>query len=196
MSLDKYKIKIKKGSEKICGDAPQYSITYKSNLKNASSISHEILSAFIGSNDVIIEINSDMNGPEQNQNDPVAAFLDKTGTFDLAYRKKKVLSEKGKTVLGFAIGSKKQACEALIYVPNSVWHHPDMKKCLPLYGAKYYLTDEITDAPAKLNEIAGMSEEDRVEAFGIMIFDLAIYGQMGVLTKALSMDEIKEMLGS
>lgn len=197
MSLEKYRMKFKKNLNKTSEGSPQYSLTYSSDTLNAGRISHEIISAFIDKNDVIIEINSDMSGPIHNQSDPVTAFLDKASTFNLAYKKKNVLSEKSSSLLGLFIGSKKrrQASEALIYIPNSVWCHPDLKSFLPLYGAKYYIANETADASAKLNEIAELNEEDKAGAFKIIIFDLAICGQMGVSSASLSMDEIKGMLG-
>jgi hypothetical protein len=196
MLLRKHKIKIRRNPAGSMEGGPQYTLRYRNDPVSASRISHEILSAFIGSNDVIIEINTDMSGPLRNQNDPIAAFLSSTASFDLACRKKNVLSEKYTTFLGFKTNSKRQACEALIYIPNSVWRHPDLRECLPLYGAKYYVTDETADIPAKLDEAAGMSEEDKAGAFRVIIFDLAIYSQMGVSSALLSMDDIKGMLGS
>ena len=197
MTLENYRIKIKRNPNKIKDGSPQYSLTYNSDALNASRISHDILSVFIGENDVIIEINSDMSGPVNKQSEPVAAFLDKTAIFDLVCKKKNVLSEKSNSLLGLFVGSKKrkQASEALIYIPNNVWCNPDFKKFLPLYGAKYYITDQTVDASAKLNEIAEMNEEDKAEAFRMVIFDLAICGQMGVASAALSMDDITGMLG-
>ncbi len=198
MSLDKYKIKLRKNSDEICGDAPQYSITYKSNLKNASSISHEIISAFIGKSDVIVEINSDMSGTEPDRRNPVDEFIGKTGSFDLSYRMRNIQSERNRTVFGFALGSqkKKQANEALIYIPNTVWNHPDFVSCLPLHGARYYVAKENDDISGRLEEIERMSQSDRVDEFKAVVFDLAICGQMGVSSAFLTMDEIKGMLGS
>lgn len=195
MLLSKYKIKLRKNPGRINEGLPRYSLTYKSDPVTAARTSHEILSAFIGGNDVVIEINTDMSGPLHDQDDPVEAFLVRTGAFGLACRKRKVLSEKDKTVLGFAVRSKRQACEALIYIPNSVWNHPDMMDCLPLYGARYYITEETGEFSSKLDEIAMMSEEDKAQAFRMIVFDLAICGQMGVTSSSLSLEEIKGMLG-
>jgi len=197
MSFDNYRIKFRKISDQINGDSPQYSLTYKSDLQNAGRISHEIISAFIGKNDVIIEINSDMNGSMTKKYDPVAEFLDKVSQFNLVSRHKKVLSEKPSLFLGFPLGfgKKKQASEALVYIPNSVWFHPYLKNCLPLYGAKYYITDQTPDAPAKLDEIAALNEEDIASSVRMIIFDLAACGQMGISSMHLSGDEIKGMLG-
>lgn len=197
MPLNKYKIKFRRNSDDISEGSPQYALTYRNDPRNASRTSHEIISAFVDNNDVIIEINSDMSGPAPGSADPVAAFLDKTGALGLMYRKKSVLSEKGSSIFGFSIrsGKKRYASEASIYLPNSVWFHPDLKNCLPLYGARYYITDRTADASAKLNEIAELNEEDKAGVFRVIIFDLAICGQMGISSIHLTMDEIKGMLG-
>lgn len=197
MSLDKYRIKFRKISDRISMGSPQYSLTYRSDPQNAAGISHGILSALIEKNDVIIEINSDMNGSKLKNYDPVADFMDKTGQFDLAYRKKLVPSEKNNSFLSFLMGSgkRKQASEALIYIPNSVWFHPVIKDCLPVYGARYYITEPTADAAAKLNETERLNEEGIAAVFRMIIFDLAVCGQMGISSMYLSMDEIKGMLG-
>lgn len=195
MSLSKYRIKLRKNKGVIAEGLPQYSLTYKNDPVSAGRISHEILSAFIGSDDVIIEINSDMSGPDRRQIDPAALLIEKAEELGLASRKKKVLSEKGNAVLGFLVRSKKQATEALIHIPNDVWNHPDLKSCLPLYGARYYITKGASDAPSMLDKMPEMSEEEKAEAFRMIVFDLAVYGQMGILSASISMEDIKRMLG-
>jgi hypothetical protein len=198
MPLDKYRIKIRKNPDGDREGLPKYSLTYRNNPAGAGRISHEILSAFIGRNDVIIEINSDMSGPKTDRVDPVEAFLDKTDRFGLVYVKKNVLSEKDTSIFGIPVMSRKRrkASEALIYIPNSVWCQPGMGNCLPIYGAKYYITDGCADARTKLDELSATDEEDRMGAFGLTVFDLAAYGQMGIYSNHLSMDDIKRMLGS
>ena len=198
MSLDKYKVKFKKNSNEICGDAPQYSITYKSDLKNASSISHEIISAFIGKSDVIVEINSDMSGIGPDRSNSVDGFIGKTGAFNLSYRMRNVQSEKNSSAFGFVLDlrKKKQAKEALIHIPNAVWNHPAFGSCLPLHGARYYVAKESDDFSGRLEKIECMSLSDKADVFKAVIFDLAICGQMGISSAFLTMDEIKGMLGS
>jgi hypothetical protein len=197
MSLDKYKLKIKKNSDEIDDESPQYSLTYRSGSKDAAGISHEILSALIGENDVIIEINSDMSGPGINKTDPVAEFIEKTGACNLSYRMRNIQSERNRTVFGFTldIKKKKQAREALIYIPNAVWHHPAFRNYLPLNGARYYITSERDNVAGFLEEIEKMSLFDKASVSKAVIFDLAICGQMGISSTHLSMDEIEGMLG-
>ncbi len=197
MSFDKYKIKIKKINDKAQDIVPQYTLSYRSDLGNAGSASHEILSAFIEKNDVIIEINSDMSGLGAVRNDPVAEFMEKTGGFNLAYTMRNVPSERRRTVFGFSLDSKKKkdANEALVYIPNNIWHHPGFSSFLPVYGAKYYITNDTDDVSAELSSIVKMSEEERKSYFSVTLFDLPVCGRMGILSTHLSMEQINGMLG-
>ncbi len=196
MLLRKHKIRIKRITDSIDDDAPQYSLSYRSSPSNVNRISHEIISAFVRNNDLIIGINSEMNGVGMGESNPVNEFLHKIKDYGLFYKIRRVQPEMHTTFFGFPVNSKKkrEANEVLTYIPNSIWKHPDFSDCLPLNGANYYVIDESDNASNYLEEVGAMNTFDKANIFEAIIFDVAIWGQMGITSKHLSVKKIKEML--
>lgn len=198
MTLDNYKLKLNKNGDSSNIDIPQYSITYRTNSKKPNHASYDILSALKENNDVIIEISTDLFFDSgANKEDYVNQFLNAINSLNIKYIHRKIPSAKKPSIFGFSIESKKkvEAHEIIAYVPDGVWAEGSLRDNLPISGARYYITKEPMGDTNILNDIRNMSEEEKAGIFRLIIFDLALLGQIGINSSFLEAGELNRLLG-
>lgn len=180
-------------------NSPLYSITYKVNSKRPYLPSYEILSAFVGQNDVIIELSTDMlMNVQSNVHEYAKKYLDKLNSaFSLEYCSRKVPSAQKPSVLGFLFQTQKkiEADELIIDIPNTIWTDERFMEMLPVHGAKYYITKEPAKDRNILNRIWCMPEEEKGDTFKFILNDYPWYGKMGISVSSLDENELRRLLG-
>lgn len=198
MAIGKYRIKIKKNRDTVNVDYPQYSLIYKKDTRNPNRASYDILSAFIGNGDIVMEYNSDLHielGGKKMQY--AAELLNQIHTYQLEFVHKNNPSQHRVTLFGVPLENRKkaEADEVVAYVPNHIWKEETFVDVLPACGARYYITRGALDAGSILDTLQKMSEEEKTETFKLIVFDLTSFGQMGISTKYLGLDDLNELLG-
>lgn len=195
-----YKLKLNERKGKGTMDSPQFSLSYKVNYEQVDTkISYDILSALKGDNDVIIEVNSSLaNVAKSEGEDSAIAFLQKIRSLGLDYSYRKVPAATKQSFLAQLFGGGKKenlAHEVLAYVPDKVWRDESFQSLLPVYGARYYVTKEPEESDKIVNEMCRMLDNEKVDYFKLIIFDVASFGQMGIVTNYLARSDLKNMLG-
>ena len=191
---NKNKMKLIKHTEGTEG--PQYSLTYKANLKNQAS--YTILSALIETRDVVMTMNTDiMFGLDKKEKAYFEGFLERVSAKGLAYCDRKVPSAKGFAILGLPINRRKkeEAREIAVYIPNAVWRQEDFGGVLPAYGARYYVAKEPMDPDETVEQILNMTEEERADVFVMDMYDISSLGQIGLNAPGMEEEALKRILG-
>ncbi|HEX3030192.1 MAG TPA: hypothetical protein VHT34_13020 [Clostridia bacterium] len=190
-----FKLKLSRNKSINSDISPNYILTYKTDHKNHCYRSHAIISAFVRNSDVIIELDWDLfDGTGSNMN-YVKQLAENVKAFGLKSIYSIHPSTKASTILGFSVNSrkKKDVDSLVVYVPNSIWNQEQFKAILPPCGARYYIVNEGTEQNI-VDDFGKMTEVEKVETFGTMIFDYAAFGRMGILSNSLSYEEIAGLL--
>ncbi len=173
----------------------RYSLSYK--RRKGGSTGYAILSALIGDNDVIMEINTDLSIQRSGvrHDHLIEEFIQQISPLGLKYRKRIFPSAKRLSIMGFGIQTRTtEAQEVVVYVPNYIWKKESFMEVIPQFGVRYYVTKESADAEMKMDEITAMKEEEKEDVFGMIIFDISLLGQMGIISKSSKEGEIRDLL--
>ena len=190
---NKHKIKLTRNKEGQEG--PQYSVTYKANLKNR--VSYAILSALIGDRDVVMTIDTDLFfGTVNNEKAYLDEWVERFRAKGLAYSDRTVPSNKSFAVFGFVMNrgkkSKKEARQIAVYIPNAVWREEDF--CLPAYGTQYYMAKAPMEAGETAARVLDMTGEEIAETFAMDVFDISVLGQIGLNARDMGEEALKRVL--
>lgn len=203
MALDIKKFKLKENKSGGDLSAPKYMVSFNQLGKEVENKenSYQIISALKQDNDVFIEINSSMLNLTKNMREDCAlTFLKAVRAAGLDYRYRKVDAAGGKSLLSqlFSFGGKQsQAHDVLVYVPDEVWKSGDFQKYLPTSGVKYLVCKDKMDGIKVLDDMYNgqILDDEILDMFKFMIFDCNNFGQMGIYTNSVSMQEMKQLLG-
>ncbi|MGI6776830.1 MAG: hypothetical protein ACOX7R_02015 [Acetivibrionales bacterium] len=200
MALEEYKLKFssRKGGGSL--DSPQFSLSYRANNEAINSrASYEILSKLIGDNDVVIEVNSSLtNTTKTESEDRTFHFLSEVRNRALDYSYRKVPSSARQSFLSMIFGGGKKNAEAheiMAYIPEKVWKEETFLSVLPVYGARYYVMKSPEEGDKVINELCRMLDSEKIDYFKLIVFDVASFGQMGIVSNYLTADDIKGTLG-
>ncbi len=191
-----FKLKLSRNKSIDSDISPNYILTYKTDRKSPGYRSHDIISAFVRNSDVIIELDWDLFDGAESNKDYVKQLAEKVKAFGLKSKYSVHPSTKATSILGFSVtGRKKKDVDSLVvYVPNSTWNQEQFKAIVPSCGARYYIVNEGTELNI-IDDLEKMTDIEKAETFGTMIFDYAAFGRMGILTNSLSYEEIVGFLG-
>lgn len=197
MDAKKYKCKlIDTGNNGSLRD-PQFALSYKSG-ENCQAISYNIISALKENNDVIIEVNSSyaFNSTSETKISP-DDFLREIRRLNLKYFCKDIYYAKSQGFLFTLLNKDKEekGLEILVYVPNEVWQSPEFYKLLPDSGVRYYIVDGSADSSSVFDDMNRLQEEDKINFFRLILFDISYYNHMGIVSRKLSANNIRELLG-
>lgn len=177
---------------------PQYTISYKAKATNTKvgSLSYRIISALKEDSDIVLEVNSSLFSlPQADRESFALIFLSAVRNIDLDYSYRKT-SSPSKSFFSQLFGKKEECShEILVYIPDEVWKKEDFFNIIPKYGVRYYITKDNTDGKKVIEDMNKMLDEEKIEKFKFLIFDVAIFNQMGVISKSHSAESIKQLLG-
>jgi hypothetical protein len=196
-TLDSFKLKLKKNKGNAGAEFPQYSLSYKWDQKSPCKAVYAIISALKGSSDVIIEVHTDFFGGINDKENFIADFLNNIALHKLEYRHRKVPTNQRPSIFGIPIGKKvkEDAHEIAVFVPARLWEEEFITDILPVYGARYYISKAPADDRDILNDIWSMSYEEKADAFKLILFNMALIGQMGIVSNYLGKEDFIELLG-
>lgn len=199
MDMDAKKIKLKQNKPDGSLVSPDFSISFKQSVseKENRQNSYDILSVLKGNNDVVIEANSSLfNLPASQRESSAMDFLDTIRALGLDYRYRKTASSSAPSFLSqlFGMNKNSSAHEILAYVPHSVWKTEDFCKAIPVFGARYYITDGPAESSKLLDDMSKMLDEEKRDFFKLIVFDASSFSYMGVYTKRLTYEDIKQLL--
>lgn len=193
-------IKIIKNTYSKNSDAPQFSIQYSNSRTDEVTRNniHKIISALKSDCDMIIEISSSMLIVSPTERESFAMnFLDAVKDMNLDYLYRKLPASGGQSILAQFFGKKgpEYSHEILARVPDEVWNSERFLSILSTHGTKYYIIDKVPEGRAFLEEMQNMTDDEKSSLAKMIIFDVGSYGTMGIFTKSVTEDEIKEKLG-
>jgi len=193
--MAKNRIKLIRNKEGQGG--PQYSVTYKVNLRNG--VNYAILNALAGDRDVVLTMNTDlMFGAEGKEKRLFEEFMDRVKAKGLAYRERVVPSTKDFAIFGFVLNrtkkKKQDAQEAAVYIPRAVWGAADFAPFLPTWGAQYYMAKAPMDERETVDRVLDMTDEERAEVFAMDVYDVTVLGQIGLNARDMEEEDIKRAL--
>ncbi|HHW48042.1 MAG TPA: hypothetical protein GXX14_05420 [Clostridiaceae bacterium] len=181
-------------------DLPQYSVSYmsKSTKTDNRKTSFELISALKGDSDVVLEVNTSLfNVPQLPEDKFVAGFLEDIRRigFDYLYRKVPASSKSFFSQL-LGLGKKNaQAHEILVYIPDESWKKGELYNIIPAYGVKYYITKDNSQGRQAMDDIYLLTDDERLDTFKLIIFDISYFAQMGITSRSLTADDIKRLIG-
>ncbi|HEX7712387.1 MAG TPA: hypothetical protein VF531_00065 [Bacillota bacterium] len=166
---------------------------------------YAIISRLKGQSDLFLEIKSELlNLPPGNRGVAGVSFLETVQRLGLDYRHRKQTGPQNTRVFGIEISLGKHTIEEhdiLAYLPDSIWRREDFYSCLPLYGARYYvpaspLDASTLDASSILDQLwqGEIAPQTQLEVFRWIGFDCINFGQMGLLSNSLTLQDLKKTL--
>lgn len=195
-------ITIKENSSGMDRFLPRFQIGYDIFKKTHDQIrekSYKIISALKQRNDVFIEVNSSLFNIHQGHREEVfLALISSIKELGLQYRYRKGSpASKGNIFSQILNIGPKISHEALIYVPNNVWEQEGFLSLLPIYGLRYYICKGPIDGEKTLNDLYNgqMMDEEIIRFFQLIVFDNGEYGNMGINSQDLSLNDLKQLLG-
>lgn len=200
--MDNNKIKIKEVNTSGQRDVPRYAISFipSHNRWEDRVLGHEILSALIGERDAIVEVKSSfLNVPSNEREDLVIELVKTVKGLEANYRYRKT-AEQNRSMLSSLFsfrGKPGEAHELLIYMPNGLWKDGRFNSRLPNAGVKYYILREKADGAKILDALYNgqLLEDEKEGLFELALFDGSSFGQIGIFTNKLSLEEVKALLG-
>lgn len=195
-------IKFKKNKASRDLNMPQYTISYATkdahtDSSNASLFSYKIISALKGSNGVVLEVNSSMFSISNSERDKIAFDFLKAIRYlgiDFSYHK---VSSPSKSFVSLIRGKKEEEThEILAYIPDEVWKKQEFFDIIPKFGVRYYITkdNEEDDGKKLIENMNNYLDEEKLEKFKLIIFDVVTFSQMGLISNSLSADEIRNLV--
>lgn len=192
------KVKLKKNKTREDEIQPGYSLSYKTNVLDPNQAAYAILSELAQKHDVIIELNTELFlNFSTSKRDHSTKFLNDIRSRNLKCSFNKMPSDRHTAIFGVPIGNgkKETAQKIAAYVPNLIWKEESFRSVLPACGARYYIVEKPIDAEVTVNSLWNMSEEEKAVMFGMIIFNMAEFGQMGIVTNTVGEEELKRLLG-
>lgn len=180
--------------------SPKYTVELQHTGSGEKQIAcnYEVLTKLIGSNDLLISLDTSLlNLPYSKRSAHMLEFLQKIRALGLEYRCSKVTSNSGRNLIGgILIGKSTQEDEQILaYIPNEIWSGSDLKKALPDYGVKYYITRERTDASKLFEDMNKMLDDEKLGYFRLILFSVVSMDSIGVFTNSMTLADIKNLLG-
>lgn len=201
---------------------PRFYIHYGRQNTGAAnrSASYAIISRLKEQSDLFLEIKSELlNLPPGERGAAGFSFLETVRRFGLDYRHRKRTSPKNTRVFGIEITFGKHTIEEhdiLAYLPDSIWRREDFYSWLPLYGVRYYVPAAALDgtaagvaSPGALTRDASrldvssvldrlwqeeIDPETQLKIFRWIGFDCINFGQMGISSNSLTLQDLKRIL--
>ena len=202
MNLKSYKITVKKNKNNSKLNSAQFSLAYKQDKTKVEIKKqiYEIISAFKGSNNVLVEMNSSMFSIQSGKDLHVKRFINSIRKLDLDYRYNKIPANSDPSFFSRLMGKKdsEYAHEILTFVPHDIWVTKDFQDIVPLCGIRYYITkNDTTDIEGEklLNKMSKMMDCEKLDYFKVIIFDGGQLANMGINSHHLAINDIKELLG-
>jgi hypothetical protein len=91
-----------------------------------------------------------------------------------------------------------EACDMRALVPHAVWRAGRLAQALTPAGLRYYVLPEGTDGASLVERLnlGTISSQDVLAAMEIIIFDVPIFGQMGIISTRLDQAGLQERLSA
>jgi|GEM_PF-496433 len=199
------KITIRENKPAANSEAPRFSLSYAPitrdvDIAKLKKHSFAILSALKGNDkDAVIEIDSALLNVQKSQREDIALnFVRAVRTKQIEFRYDKTPEKASFFSQLFKANSSTPSFHhhILAYIDSDIWNSDDFFDMLPVEGVRYYITPPVEDKGKILDDLRQgyILEDEKLDAFELIIFDCCAFGQMGLYTKQLSLDEIKERL--
>ncbi|AEE97878.1 hypothetical protein [Mahella australiensis] len=203
-SAEQSKIIIKENKQGISLETPRFSLSYgqaaDADIGNRRLISFNILSALKGGDhDVILEVDSSLlNAPRQHRADIALDFVRAVRSAGIDFRYDKNAEKTSFFSQLFRIGDTGSSFRhrVLTYVPKGIWNSETFVNILPTQGIRYYIVPPNAQSSKLLDDMRQgyILDDEKLDIFDLIVFDCCIFGQMGIYTKHLSLDDIKGRL--
>lgn len=200
ISKSNLNIRVKENKSSWGLNMPRYMVSYKNNSIEEENCknSYEIISSLKGNNDLFIEFNSSLlvNG-EAKRELCTSNFIKAVKAMSLNFRYRKGAPTYKKSFFAQLLGGgNKEAHEMLVYIPDDIWKQEGFNSILPS-GMRYYIINGPTDGNKLLEDIFNgqLMDDEKIDLFKLIIFDCSSFGQMGIVSNSMSIDEVKQLLG-
>lgn len=212
-----FNIKVGENSRRPDLTMPRFYIQYGRQNTGAAnrSAAYAIISRLKGQSDLLLEVNSELlNLPPADRGAAGASFLEIVERLGLDFRHRKRVIPKNARIFGVQISLGNHTTEEhdiLAYLPDVVWQREDLYSCLPLYGARYYvlareratalsetsgLNASTLDASSILDQLwqGELDIQAQLRVFQLIAFDCLNFGQMGISSSSLTLQDLKRIL--
>jgi hypothetical protein len=192
------KIKIKEHKITPSINSPRFTIEIDMAKSQDRQIqdNYDLLTKLIGINDVVISLDSTLiNLPYKERKLLTQRFLEAIRELSLEYKYQKSTGRSNMSFFSVLVGTKEtQEEEILAYIPNKIWSDGSIQKSLLYYGARYFVTKNISTASAVLDDMQNMQDNEKLEYFKLIIFNSMSVGSTGIFSKYLSLPELEEIV--
>lgn len=200
ISKNNLNVKVKESKEEWGLNSPRFLITYKSKgtEEENSKNSYGMISTLKGTSDIIMELNSSLLITNESKRESTSVnFIKAIKTLNLIYRYRKGAPIGKKSLFSQLLGgASKEAHEVRVYIPNEIWSQEGFNSILPTGGLRYYILKDPVDGNNILEDLHNgqMLDDEKIDFFKLIIFDCSAFGQMGIVTNSMSIEEIKDLL--
>ncbi|HLV09764.1 MAG TPA: hypothetical protein VKY40_06120 [Halanaerobiales bacterium] len=189
-------LKVKKISDEITLETAQYSIFYnqENSKEKAREASYQIISNLKKKDDLIIEVNSNyFNLPEKKREDYFREIIENIRYLKLNYKYRKIPFN-STSIFGMKFNRKSQTHQLISYIPHDIWLTEEFRSRLPIHGARYYITPGQVNPEKIIDEFEQMMDEEKLDFFPLIIFDAGTLSNIGINSKSISLEELKNRL--
>lgn len=200
MNMENYKIKLTRNNNKNERDhvLPDYSIVYKAKGSEHTRAGYDILSRLKADNDLVMELSSSMIlGTGLDTEKLTVDFLSNVRNMNLDYSCRQTSVPAKQSFLSQLFTGVNKATvsnEILAYISDTIWKEKSFQDMMPLYGARYYVTNNAENGKELLERMSRMTEPEKREYFKLIAFHASILGQFGIVSKYITESELKMML--
>lgn len=194
------KIKLFENKNRDTVEIAPYILTYEPPKPNGREnsrrkIVYDIISLLKSENEIIIEVNTSlMSIKSGDKKEYVFGLIDRLKSQGLNYMYRKTPSTTKRSIFSFLFGGSEEVHEVILHVPESMWRTQELKDLLPVFGAKYYIFGENSEANAHLENMYRMTDEDKINFFKLIVFDPGVLDRMSINTRHLSLQDLRKML--
>lgn len=198
MDLKGKLLKFKDNKIKASLEGAQYVLTYRKENNPADSprTSHAILSALKAEGGIVLELNSSLfYSPDKPKDELIYQCKDIAEKLGLKYRYRKVPASGAPSLFARLMNTTRESAhELVVLVPAESWENEDILSLLLPFGARYYTVSEYSADADLLEAFINMTDREKLERFGLIVFDVGLLGHMGINSALMGPGEVKNLL--
>lgn len=195
--MDWNRIKIKENKPTSDPLSPRFSLTFP--MPDAKSVvGQEILTRVKGSADMLIELNANlMYAKNVDLTSSFDEFLELMRALLIPVHENVVQTTRTTGLFDFITKTKRNTRLVYAIVTDAQWQDERVRNALPLSGVKYYVMRDPADADAEkvFSRMYMISDEQKLDVFEFILFDMSDIGQIGLNTRHLTLQELQQRIG-
>lgn len=178
---------------------PQYSLAYSLNEKPATIMerSRVLRHQLLGDSTLLLELNSNLLAMTEREREPlVLAFREHLTELGLDYRHQTTPQTGKSSFFAKFLNGDIDAHQIMVLVEPATWQSDQFEEMLPKQGMRYYRLPSSDPGEGLLDAIfqGKLLRKELIERFDLIVYDVAIFGQMGIISARRSYEELQGLI--